>query len=53
MAKMIPAHIVDDKTSLAERKIFSLLKEDLDTEGWTVLHSLELARRERENRTGK
>ena len=42
---MIPAHIVDDKTSLAERKIFDLLKEDLGTKGWTILHSLELARR--------
>ena len=45
MAKMIPAYIVDDKTSLAERKIFTQLKDDPNTEGWTVLHSLELARR--------
>ena len=45
MAKMIPAYIVDDNTSRAERKIFSLLKNDPDTEGWTILHSLELARR--------
>ncbi len=45
MAKMIPAYIVDYKTSLAERKIFGLLKNDPDTEGWTVFHSIELVRR--------
>ena len=45
MAKMIPAYIVNDKTSSAERKIFDLLKKDPDAKGWTVLHSLELARR--------
>lgn len=42
---MIPAYIVNDKTSSAERKIFDLLKKDPDAKGWTVLHSLELARR--------
>ena len=45
MAKMIPAHIVNDKTSLAERKIFNRLKDDPDTKGWRVLHSMELSRR--------
>ena len=45
MAKIIPAYIADDKTSLAERKIFSQLKDDPDTAEWMVLHSLELARR--------
>lgn len=52
MAKMIPANIVYDKTSKADRKkigaelkIFKRLKDDPYTEGWTVLHSLELARR--------
>ncbi len=45
MARIIPAYIADDKTSLAERKIFSQLKDDPDTAEWTVLHSLELARR--------
>ncbi len=45
MAKMIPNFIVDDKVSPAERKIFKLLKENPDTEGWTVLHSLGLAGR--------
>ncbi|MCY3826280.1 MAG: nuclease-related domain-containing protein, partial [Candidatus Dadabacteria bacterium] len=45
MARMIPAYIADDKTSLAERRIFSQLKDDPDTAEWTVLHPLELARR--------
>ena len=52
MAKMIPASIVSDKMSKAERdkiraelKVFNLLKDDPYTEKWTILHSLELARR--------
>ena len=45
MAKMIPAQIDDDVVSSAERRVFHLLAADPDTNGWTVLHSLGLARR--------
>ncbi len=42
---MIPAQIDDSVESSAERRIFDLLAADPDTAGWTVLHSLGLARR--------
>ena len=42
---MIPAQIDDDVVSAAERRVFHLLAADPDTNGWTVLHSLGLARR--------
>ena len=45
MAKMIPAQIDDAVSSSAERRVFDLLDTDPDTSGWTVLHSLGLARR--------
>ena len=45
MAKMIPAQIDSDGTSMAERRIFGLLETDPATKDWTVLHSLGLARR--------
>lgn len=45
MAKMIPSEIDPDTKSSGERRVFSLLKADPDTENWTVLHSLGLARR--------
>lgn len=45
MAKMIPTQIDDEVLSSAERRIFDLLDTDPDTNGWTVLHSLGLARR--------
>ena len=45
MARMIPAQIDDDVVSSAERRVFHLLATDPDTNGWTVLHSLGLARR--------
>ena len=44
MAKMIPPYC-DDATVSSERRVFRCLKEDPDTAGWTVLHSLGLARR--------
>ncbi|MCY3826229.1 MAG: NERD domain-containing protein [Candidatus Dadabacteria bacterium] len=44
MAKMIPPSIVDD-TNSSEREVFDKLKNDPDTKGWTVLHSIELANR--------
>ena len=45
MARMIPAQIDDGVVSSAERRIFHLLDTDPGTDGWTVLHSLGLARR--------
>lgn len=45
MAKMIPTQIDDSVVSSAERRVFQLLDSDPDTDGWTVLHSLGLARR--------
>ena len=45
MAKMIPAKIDDSVLSSAERRVFDLLETDPDTNGWTVLHSMGLARR--------
>lgn len=44
MAKMIPARIDESVVSAAERRVFRLLDGDRDTGGWTVLHSLGLAR---------
>ncbi len=46
MAKMIPPSIDSSTPSSAERRIFNLLKNDPDTDGWTVLHSLGLAHRQ-------
>ena len=45
MARMIPVQIDDSVQSSAERRVFELLKTDPETAGWTVLHSLGLARR--------
>ena len=45
MAKMIPPRIDESVPSSAERRIFGLLESDPATRGWTVLHSLGLARR--------
>ena len=45
MAKMIPPQIDDAVLSSAERRVFDLLATDPDTSGWTVFHSLGLARR--------
>ena len=42
---MIPTQIDDSVVSSAERRVFQLLDSDPDTDGWTVLHSLGLARR--------
>jgi hypothetical protein len=44
---MIPSEPHEGTVSAAERRLFELLKHDPDTEGWTVLHSLGLARRAR------
>ena len=45
MAKMMPAHMDPDVRSAAERRLFEKFATDPGTEGWTVLHSLGLARR--------
>ena len=45
MAKMIPAHIDNERISSAEQRVFGLLESDPSTKGWIVLHSLGLARR--------
>ena len=45
MARMIPAQLDDSVVSAGERRVFHLLETDPDTGGWTVLHSLGLARR--------
>lgn len=47
MAKMIPSEVDEATASTAERRFFDLIKHDPDTAGWTVLHSLGLARRGR------
>lgn len=41
MAKMIPPHW-HDNTPRSEQRVFSLLKNDPQTEDWVVLHSLNL-----------
>jgi hypothetical protein len=41
MAKMIPPHW-HDNTPRSEQRVFSLLQNDPRTEGWVVLHSLNL-----------
>ena len=45
MAKMIPSRILDEAVSTAEARIFNRFESDSLTEGWTVLHSMGLARR--------
>ena len=45
MARMIPAQIDESVEGSAERRIFELLAADPGSAGWTVLHSLGLARR--------
>ena len=42
---MIPTQIADENVSIAEQRIFTLLRDDSATRDWTVLHSLGLARR--------
>jgi hypothetical protein len=45
MARMLPDQFDPSTASTAERRLFELLKQDLSTKDWTVLHSLGLARR--------
>ena len=40
---MIPSVISPEIKSNAERKIFEWFRDDPDTEGWVVLHSLGIA----------
>ena len=44
MAKMIPSRILDEDVSTAEAKVFDRFESDPQTKGWTVLHSMGLAR---------
>jgi hypothetical protein len=41
MARMIPP-VYATKTPLGEKDLFNKLRDDPDTAGWVVLHSLEL-----------
>ena len=43
MARMIPSVISPEIKSSAERRIFEWFRDDQDTEGWIVLHSLGIA----------
>lgn len=43
MARMIPTVISPEVKSNAEKKIFEWLRDDPETEGWVVLHSLGIA----------
>ena len=43
MARMIPPVIPSAWPSLGEQKIFTRLQESAETNGWTVLHSLDIA----------
>ena len=43
MARMIPPRISPDCSSPGEREIFRRLKDDPETRGWIVLHSLDVA----------
>lgn len=45
MARMLPSHIDPSVLSTAECRIFELLKNDLQTKYWVVLHSLGLSNR--------
>src|SRR4051794_40383995 len=45
MAKMIPAHYDLGTSSAAEKRIFHLLANDPDLEGWYAIHSLGLVQR--------
>lgn len=47
MARMIPAHYDISTSSLAEKRLFDLFKNDAHTEGWVVIHSLGLTKRGR------
>lgn len=43
MARMIPSGIHEDCQSAGEREVFRRLRDSQDTEGWIVLHSLDVA----------
>ena len=46
MAKLIPDQIASSTRSEAERRLFELFRDDAGTATWTVLHSLNLSKRE-------
>lgn len=43
MAKMVPPYIHAGCASKGEKEIFTRLKDDVETRGWVVLHSLDIA----------
>ena len=43
-ARMIPPYLSSDVKSAGERTLFCRLRDDPATDGWTVLHSLNIAR---------
>ena len=47
MARMLPNRIAPEVESSAERRVFEWLANDPAADGWTVLHSLGLARHEK------
>lgn len=44
MARMIPPHLAPECTSPGERALFARFRDEQGTSGWTVLHSLGVAR---------
>lgn len=47
MARMLPDRLSPEVKSSAEKRVFEWFKNDPDTEGWVVLHSLGLARHQK------
>ena len=44
MTRMVPAAVQSGCASRGEREVFTRLRRAAGTEGWTALHSLDLAR---------
>ncbi len=44
MARLIPAHVGEEVKSSAEKKIFQRFQEMKDTDDWTILHSVGIAK---------
>lgn len=44
MAKMIPAHVGEETKSSAEKKLFQKFQEMKNTDDWTILHSVGIAK---------
>lgn len=48
MARLIPPYVSDEVKSSAEKRVFELFRTDPETDSWTVIHSLGLARHVRQ-----